>query len=190
MATTAAYGVGAWGAAAWGSGEEVGGSVTRTPAAAALTVTGAAPSLLPVAVRPPAGSLALTGAAAVLVASASNVTPLVGSLLLTGGLPTVTQSAAVQPPAGALAFLGVAPMLAQSFRLQLEWDTDAALLSLLLLDWEVGPAEAIVGGVLPLEWSIDELLARLRLDWDVYQTALEAAYDEDRQRPWARVSTL
>jgi hypothetical protein len=190
MATTAAYGVGAWGAAAWGSSDEVLGSVTRTPPTGAVTLAGNAPTVLPIRTEPLVGSLTLTGAAAIVTSSSVAVIPLVGSLALLGTAPVVFHSAAIRPPAGALAFLGLTPGLLQTFIFQVQWDADVAMQSLLLLDWEVGPAPAIIGGVLPLEWSLDELLDRLRLDWDVYQIGLEAAYDEDPQRPWARVNAL
>jgi hypothetical protein len=186
MATTAQWGAFEWGEAEWGSVE----ADSPRPPTAVLTLAGAAPLVLPVRLQPGTGILALMGAAPVVTLSSSALVPIVGSLALIGAAPLALQSAAIRPPAGALAFLGLAPALTKSFLFEVQWDADVAMRLLLLLDWEVGPAPAIVGGVLPLEWSLDELLERLRLDWDVYQIGLEAAYDEDPQRPWARVNAL
>ncbi|HME96762.1 MAG TPA: hypothetical protein VKN16_21380 [Methylomirabilota bacterium] len=185
MSPSAEWGEFEWGEAEWGSVE----TGALVPATATLTLSGAAPSVLPVTRQPAAATLTLGGVAPVVtVTGGVAITPAAGQLSLTGVAPTVAPSSVRAVPAGALTLLGFAPTRTESFLFQLTWETDAALLSLLQLDWEVGAAEPIVGGTLPLEWSLDELLARLRLDWVVYQVGLEAAYEDDPQRPWARVT--
>jgi hypothetical protein len=179
MARTSEWGRFEWGAAEWGS-TDVGG---LTPGTGSLALSGAAPALLPAMIEPPTGSLTLAGVAASLGASAA-IQPPAGQLVLVGSAPPTLRLTV----AGALTLLGLAPSLIETFVFALTWDTDASLLSRLQLDWEVGAAAPIVGGTLPLEWSLDELLARLRLDWTIYQVGLEAAYEDDPQRPWAQVT--
>lgn len=88
-----------------------GGNVTVTPAAASLTLTGAAPTIVtPVTVTPPAASLTLTGAAPT-VSTPVVATPAAASLAVTGAAPTVTTTAnvVVTPPAASLALTGYVP---------------------------------------------------------------------------------
>jgi hypothetical protein len=88
-----------------------GGGVTVEPAAASLTLTGAAPTVLtPRVVAPAAASLTLTGAAPT-VSTPRVVRPAAASLTLTGAAPTVTATAniRVQPAAASLTLTGAAP---------------------------------------------------------------------------------
>lgn len=188
-ATTAAWGVGAWGAAAWGSSEEAGPVVVTPAAASAVAGVGQPVVLLPSVTPTPAAAVAGVGDPTVVLGSVV-VAPAPAEAIAGVEAPVVPDSIVYTPaPATAVARTAAPTVHTGLTPLRLQWDVDAVFRSLLLLDWEVQPDPGILGGTLPLVWSIDELLARLRLDWDVHQTALEAAYDEDQQRPWARVTT-
>jgi hypothetical protein len=83
-----------------------------TPAAGTVALTGYAPALLqPQAATPAAGTVALTGYAPVLGVA---LTPATGTVALTGYAPALLQPQAVTPAAGTVALTGYAPVATQS----------------------------------------------------------------------------
>lgn len=96
---------------------EAGGgtSVTVTPGAGSLTLTGYAPTVTATqsaTASPGAGSLTLTGfAPTISTTQGANVTPGTGALVITGYAPTVTvpTSVTVTPGTGSLTITGYAP---------------------------------------------------------------------------------
>ena len=88
------------------------GSVSLTPVAGTVALTGYAPALLqPQAATPAAGTVALTGYAPVLGVA---LTPATGTVALTGYAPALLQPQAVTPAAGTVALTGYAPVATQS----------------------------------------------------------------------------
>jgi hypothetical protein len=89
-----------------------GGGVSVSVPAAALTLTGYAPTVTnPLSIAIPAGALTLTGYAPTVTTAAAGTTVSVpaASLTLTGYAPTVSISAVIAIPAGGLTLTGFAP---------------------------------------------------------------------------------
>ena len=85
------------------------GSVSLTPVAGTVALTGYAPALLqPQAATPAAGTVALTGYAPVLGVA---LTPATGTVALTGYAPALLQPQAVISAAGTVALIGYASVL-------------------------------------------------------------------------------
>ena len=128
---------------------------------------------------PGAASLSLAG----LPSSLDNLDPPAGALALAGAAPSSYSGTPVSPSAGALQLAGAAPSVSHLESLRDEWAVLRKYTTVLTDSWTVVPTRLV--STLRDEWTVLQELAPLRDEWRVYPDKLPDLFAEPVHEPRA-----